>query len=72
VKPTGAAGVLQVQSGHQLQADMVDKWQKFDQKIIDWAINQWRPSLTVMQLRSRRTFCTSAVSKLTVTDHISK
>jgi len=24
---------------------LVEEWQKFDQKIIDWAIKQWRPRL---------------------------
>ena len=28
-----------------LRACLVEEWQKFDQKIIDWAVNQWRRRL---------------------------
>ena len=28
-----------------LRARLVEEWQKFDQKIIDWAVNQWRRRL---------------------------
>jgi len=26
-----------------VKTHLVEEWQKFDQKIIDWAIKQWRP-----------------------------
>ena len=28
-----------------LRACLVEEWQKFDQKIVDWAVNQWRRRL---------------------------
>ena len=37
--------VYRIRDVNHLMTRLVEEWQMFDQKLIDWAIKQWRPRL---------------------------